>query len=49
MEKNLLNNFIVTALEILGNDEKILKTARKYMGKKTYDLQIEADRGLGRL
>ena len=21
-------------LEILGNDEKILKTARKYMGKK---------------
>ncbi|MNC39493.1 hypothetical protein D3C75_881540 [compost metagenome] len=29
--------------------EIILETARKYMGTKTFQLQIEADRALGRI
>ncbi len=48
-EQDLVSNFQVTVLEILGNDKVILKTAQKYMGEKTNALQIEADRGLGRL
>lgn len=47
-DEELLNTFSVTALEILGNDEQILATAQKYMGSKTKELQVEADRGLGR-
>ncbi|WP_405159096.1 resolvase [Paenibacillus sp. FSL H8-0283] len=41
--------FSVTVLEILGNDEKILRAAQEYMGPKTMQLQLEADRGLGRI
>ncbi|WP_341278988.1 resolvase [Paenibacillus sp. FSL H8-0537] len=47
-DTQLKNNFSVTVLEILGNDRSILETARKYMGSKTIQLQIEADRALGR-
>ncbi|MBQ7775250.1 MAG: HAD-IA family hydrolase [Lachnospiraceae bacterium] len=45
----LLNIFSITALEILGNDRALLEVARKYMGPKTRELQIEADRDLGRI
>lgn len=45
----LKNVFISTVLEILGNDRSILGTAQKYMGTKTIQLQIEADRALGRI
>lgn len=48
-DEHLLNTFSVTVLEILGNDKTILETARKYMGPKTIQLQIEADRALGRI
>lgn len=48
-DEDLLNTFSVTVLEVLGNDKAVLKTAQKYMGQKTYTLQIEADRGLGRI
>jgi hypothetical protein len=48
-DAHLMNLFSVTVLEILGNDKSILGTARKYMGSKTIELQIEADRGLGRI
>jgi len=48
-DRTLVNNFSVTVLEILGNDKKILGIAQKYMGPKTTELQIEADRGLGRI
>lgn len=44
----LINIFSVTVLENLGNDKVILDNARKYMGPKTTELQIEADRSLGR-
>lgn len=39
----------VTVMEILGNDKRVLEVARTYMGEKSYNLQIEADRGLGRI
>ena len=42
------NYFSVTVLEILGNDEKILNIAKKYMGQVTTKLQREADLALGR-
>lgn len=45
----LKNIFSITTLEILGNDNKILENARKYMGPKTAFLQYEADRALGRI
>ncbi|SFF40193.1 hypothetical protein SAMN04487969_13413 [Paenibacillus algorifonticola] len=48
-DTQLKNNFSVTVLEILGNDKSILVTAQKYMGTKTIQLQIEADRALGRI
>ena len=48
-DRTLVNNFSVTVLEILGNDKKILGIAQKYMGPKTTELQIEADRDLGRI
>lgn len=47
-DAHLMNVFSVTVLEILGNDRSILGTAQKYMGSKTIELQIEADRDLGR-
>lgn len=46
---NLENLFSVTVLEILGNDKKILETAKKYMRSETMRLQREADRDLGRV
>ncbi|RED54744.1 DUF7674 family protein [Cohnella lupini] len=45
---HLKNIFKTTALEILGNDKSVLKTAQKYMGAKTMQLQIDADEALGR-
>lgn len=48
-DAQLKNVFSVTVLEILGNDRSILGTAQKYMGTKTIQLQIEADRALGRI
>lgn len=45
---DFINVFSITALEILGNDRAILKTAQEYMGPKTKQLQIKADRALGR-
>lgn len=48
-DRTLVNNFSVTVLEILGNDKKVLCIAKRYMGPKTTELQIEADRDLGRL
>ncbi len=47
-EEQLINNFSVTVLEILGNDREILNIAQLYMGHETKILQIEADRGVGR-
>lgn len=47
-DPHLLNVFTITILECLGNDKSVLRVARKYMGTKTYLLQIEADRSLGR-
>jgi len=44
----LINIFSVTVLESLGNDKTILGVAQEYMGPKTMQLQLEADRGLGR-
>ncbi|HBD65205.1 MAG TPA: resolvase [Clostridiales bacterium] len=44
----LLNIFSITVLEILGNDKMILGIAQKYMGPKTMQLQVKADRDLGR-
>ena len=48
-DADLLNIFSVTVLEILGNDIGILKKAKKFMGPRTTELQIEADRDLGRV
>lgn len=48
-DEHLINVFSVTVLEILGNDKAILDVARKYMGPRTTQLQIEADRSLGRI
>jgi len=48
-DEHLLNTFSVTVLEVLGNDRDILRIAEKYMGPKTIQLQIEADRSLGRI
>ena len=42
------NYFSVAILEILGNDEKILNTAKKYMGPVTTKLQRQADLDIGR-
>lgn len=47
-DAHLMNLFSVTVLEILGNDRRILETARKYMGTKAIELQIQADRDIGR-
>ncbi|HBV68409.1 MAG TPA: resolvase [Clostridiales bacterium] len=45
----LLNIFSITVLEMLGNDKTILGIAQKYMGPKTMQLQVKADRDLGRI
>lgn len=47
-DEYLINIFSITILESLGNDRAILSTAKKYMGSKTTELQIEADKVLGR-
>ena len=47
-DEHLINIFSITVLEILGNDKEILEKAKKYMGQKTSQLQIEADKNLGR-
>ncbi|BFT73589.1 resolvase [Paenibacillus sp. P36] len=47
-DMHLINVFSVTVLESLGNDTTILGVAQEYMGPKTIQLQLEADRGLGR-
>lgn len=48
-DEHLINIFSITVLEILGNDKTVLKTAQNYMGDKTMQLQIEADKDLGRI
>lgn len=48
-DAHLKNIFSITVLEALGNDRSILGIAQKYMGTKTIQLQIEADRALGRI
>ena len=46
---HLIDVLSVTMFEILGNDKKILKSAQQYIGTKSTMLQIEADKGLGRM
>lgn len=46
--ENLKNDVFVTILESLGNEKSILDTAGLYMGTVTKQLQLEADRALGR-
>ena len=48
-DAHLINVFSITVLEILGNDKRILKTAKQYMGTKTALLQLKADEELGRV
>lgn len=48
-DEHLVNIFSITVLEILGNEKEILEKAKIYMGPKTTEFQIEADKGLGRL
>ncbi|MBA2937058.1 resolvase [Paenibacillus sp. CGMCC 1.16610] len=47
-DMHLINVFSVTVLESLGNDKTTLGVAEEYMGPKTMQLQLEADRALGR-
>lgn len=47
-DSDFINILFITVLEILGNDKRVLETAKQYMGPKTALLQIEADRQLGR-
>lgn len=48
-DENLLNLFSVTVLEILGNEDNILRTAQCFMGPQTLLLQKKADVELGRI
>ena len=48
-DKELENIFVVTTLEILGNEKNVLENAKMYMGPKTAILQYKADRALGRV
>lgn len=48
-DNHLINIFTITVLEILGNERTILGIAQKYMGPETMQLQIKADRELGRI
>ena len=47
-DSHLLNIFSITTLEILGNDRAVLEIANKYMGPRTKQLQVQADKDLGR-
>lgn len=48
-DNHLINIFSITTLEVLGNEKEILEVAKKYMGPKTAELQMEADKDLGRI
>lgn len=49
-DDDCLKNIIeVTILEILGNDNCVLKKAEKYMGETTKILQKQADIDIGRM
>ncbi len=48
-EEHLINIFSTTVLEVLGKERIVLETAKNYMGDKTMQLQIKADRDLGRI
>lgn len=48
-EEHLINIFSTTVLEVLGKDRIVLETAENYIGDKTMQLQIKADRDLGRI
>jgi F0F1-type ATP synthase delta subunit len=48
-DEYLVNIFSITALDKLGDDKEILKIAKQYMGTRTTQLQMEADRDLGRI
>lgn len=48
-DKHLRDILSITMMEILGNDKIILETARKYLGSTSMKLQLEADKGLGRI
>ena len=48
-DEYLVNVFSITVLEKLGDDREILEIAKLYMGTRTTQLQIEADRDLGRI
>ena len=48
-DKPFRDVFFVTVMEVLGNDKKVLETAKQYMGPKTAKLQREADKALGRI
>jgi len=45
---DVVNILCVTILERLGDDRKVLNTARKYMGKETRELSDETEKGWGR-
>lgn len=47
-DEYLNNVFSITVLEILGNEKKVLETAKKYMGPVTTKLQRQADIDIGR-
>lgn len=53
-QKVVMRFFVLTVglkkdnMWMLGNDKVILEKAKKYMGPKTTELQIEADGALGR-
>lgn len=48
-DEHLINIFSITTLEVLGNEKEILEVAKKYMGSKTTEFQMEADKDLGRI
>ena len=48
-DEHLINIFSITTLEVLGNEKEILEVAKKYMGPKTTEFQMEADKDLGRI
>lgn len=45
---DVVNILSVTILERLGDDRKVIDTARKYMGKETRKLSDETEKGWGR-
>lgn len=47
-DNHLRDILSITMMEILGNDTTVLGVAKKYMGKTSGELQLEADRDLGR-